>query len=48
MATVEQYRQSIQQILIDRAARSMRSNPQVEAQTVFDRDRDHYQLVYVG
>ena len=48
MATVEQYRQCVQQILSDRAARSLRSNPQVEAQTVFDRDHDHYQLVYVG
>ena len=48
MATVEQYRQFIQRLLSDRASRSMRSNPQVEAQTVFDHDRDHYQLVYVG
>ncbi len=48
MAIVEQYRQYVQQLLSDRAARSMKSNPQVEAQTVFDRDHDHYQLVYVG
>ena len=48
MATVEQYRQYVQQILSDRATRSMKSNPHVEAQTVFDRDHDHYQLVYVG
>jgi hypothetical protein len=48
MASVEQYRQYIQQLLMERAERSMRSNPHVEAQTVFDRDHDHYQLVYVG
>jgi hypothetical protein len=48
MATVEQYRQFIQELLRQRAQRSQRSNPQVEAQTVFDRDHDHYQLVYVG
>ncbi|MCY7274959.1 MAG: XisI protein [Phormidesmis sp. CAN_BIN44] len=48
MESVEKYRQYIQQLLSDRAARSMKSNPQVEAQTVFDRAHDHYQLVYVG
>jgi hypothetical protein len=48
MESVEKYRQYIQQLLSDRAARSMKSNSQVEAQTVFDRDHDHYQLVYVG
>jgi len=48
MATVEQYRQLIEKLLSERAVRSMQSNPQVEAQTVSDRDRDHYQLVYVG
>lgn len=48
MATVEHYRRYIQQLLSQRAERSMRSNPQVEAQTVFDREHDHYQLVYVG
>ncbi|MGV0024187.1 element excision factor XisI family protein [Phormidesmis priestleyi] len=48
MESVEKYRQYIQQLLSGRAARSMKSNLQVEAQTVFDRDHDHYQLVYVG
>lgn len=42
------YRRYIQQLLSGRAARSMNANPQVEAQTVFDLARDHYQLVYVG
>ena len=31
MATVEQYRQMIQKLLSERAARSMQSNSQVEA-----------------
>ena len=45
---VETYRQYIQQLLAERAERSRRSPSQVEAQTVFDTERDHYQLVYVG
>lgn len=48
MEPVEQYRKIIQQLLSDRAERSQRSNSQVEAQTIFDTERDHYQLVYVG
>ena len=50
MDKVELYRQYIQKLLLDRAIRSMK-NPthvEVEAQTVFDREDDHYQLVYVG
>ena len=47
MATVE-YRQYIQKLLQDRAQRSMRSSSSQEAQTIFDVERDHYQLVYVG
>lgn len=48
MEFVEQYRKAIQKLLSDRAERSQRSNSQVEAQTIFDTERDHYQLVYVG
>jgi hypothetical protein len=52
MDKVELYRQHIQKLLRDRAQRSMRNSIQnsmdVEAQTVFDREDDHYQLVYVG
>ncbi|BAU14899.1 XisI protein [Leptolyngbya sp. NIES-3755] len=48
MESVEHYRQIIQKLLSDRAERSQRSNSQVEAQTIFDTERDHYQLVYVG
>ena len=45
---VETYRNYIQQLLTQKAKRSMQSPSQVEAQTVFDTERDHYQLVYVG
>ena len=48
MAFPEQYRQLIQTLLSERANRSQLSNPEIEAQAVFDRDHDHYQLVYVG
>ena len=52
MDKVELYRQHIQKLLRDRAQRSMQNSIQnsmdVEAQTVFDREDDHYQLVYVG
>ncbi|MEL6940424.1 MAG: XisI protein, partial [Cyanobacteria bacterium J06598_1] len=44
----DRYRQHIQQLLSERAERSRQSSNQVEAQTVFDTTRDHYQLVYVG
>ncbi len=45
---VQTYRQYIQQLLTERAERSKQSPSPVEAQTVFDTERDHYQLVYVG
>lgn len=48
MDRIETYRTYIQQLLSDRAACSMRSPSNVEAQTVFDTEQDHYQLVYVG
>ncbi len=48
MDRVEVYRKYIQQLLQERAERSRQSPSQVEAQTIFDTERDHYQLVYVG
>lgn len=47
---VEQYRQYIRHLLSERAQRaSMQRNAQeYEVQTIFDSDRDHYQLLYVG
>ncbi|MGB3292688.1 MAG: XisI protein [Phormidesmis sp.] len=48
MDRVETYRNYIQQLLTERAERSRQSPSQVEAQTIFDTVRDHYQLVFVG
>ncbi len=48
MANLETYRNYIQQLISERAQRSMKANPNVEAQTIFDVERNHYQLVYVG
>lgn len=47
---VEQYRRYIQQLLTQRAARAnaQRQGPEYEVQTLFDQERDHYQLLYVG
>ncbi len=47
---VEQYRQYIQQIFLDRAQLSsmQRNLQEYEIQTIFDTERDHYQLLYVG
>lgn len=47
---VEQYRQYIQHLLAERANRiSPHSNAiEYEVQTVFDVERDHYQLLHVG
>lgn len=47
---VEQYRQHIQQLLTERAERANAQQqwPEYEVQTLFDEDRDHYQLLYVG
>jgi hypothetical protein len=48
MDRVAVYRQYIQQLLREKAERSMQTSRDVEAQTIFDVERDHYQLVYVG
>ncbi|HAX77815.1 MAG TPA: XisI protein [Cyanobacteria bacterium UBA11372] len=47
---VEQYRQFIRHLLSERANRVyIQQNAQeYEVQTVFDSERDHYQLLYVG
>ena len=47
MEKLEQYRNYIQQVLLDHAKRSS-SNDGVETQIIFDPERDHYQLMYVG
>jgi XisI protein len=47
---VEQYRQFIRHLLSERANRSsmQRNVQEYEVQTIFDSERDHYQLLYVG
>lgn len=47
---VVQYRQYIQQLLTERADRANPQGqwPEYEVQTLFDQERDHYQLLYVG
>ena len=45
---VETYRSYIQQLLTEKAERSGQTHKKVDAQTIFDTVRDHYQLVYVG
>jgi hypothetical protein len=47
---IEQYRQHIKQLLTQRAQRAtdQRRWPEYEVQTLFDGERDHYQLLYVG
>ena len=46
MAEIDQYRIWIQQILTEKAQRGGDQN--VEAQTLFDQTRDHYQMIYIG
>ncbi len=47
---VEQYRQYIRQLLLERAERASRQRKasEYEVQTLFDAEHDHYQLLYVG
>ena len=47
---IEQYRQYIQDLLSERAKRASRqpNAREYEVQTIFDSERDHYQLLYVG
>jgi len=46
MAKLNNYRQWIQQILIERAKKA--ADDTMDAQTLFDTEHDHYQLMYVG
>jgi hypothetical protein len=47
MDKLEQYRNFIERILTEHAEISTTTDT-VKAELIFDRDRDHYQLVYVG
>jgi len=46
MASLEQYRVCIQRVLTQHAQQG--GDQQVEAQTIFDTEHDHYQLLYSG
>ena len=46
MEIIAEYRQYIQTLLMSMA--KDREDENVEAQTIFDTERDHYQLIYVG
>ncbi len=46
MDTHTQYRQTIQQLLTERANHAW--DDRLQAQTIFDTEHDHYLLVYVG
>ena len=46
MATLENYRQYIQQLLTEHS--QVIWDKRIQAETIFDVKNDHYQLVYVG
>lgn len=46
MDTQTQYRNHLQTLMKQRAQRAW--DDQIQAQTIFDPENDHYQLVYVG
>ena len=48
--SIEQYRQYIQNILLEKSQRSSKNKifTEYEVQTIFDTERDHYQLLSVG
>jgi hypothetical protein len=48
MDKIAKYRQYIQELIQKKADYSLNFAEDVEAQTIFDVQRDHYQLVYVG
>ena len=47
IAELNEYRKKIQDLLIELAEYGS-SNGEVESQLIFDTERDHYQLAYVG
>lgn len=47
MERIEEYRTYIQQLLSDYAKGSP-SDDEVETELIFDKERDHYQVVYTG
>ena len=47
MAKIEEYRQQIKELLVA-YSQYKKSNSEIEAQTIFDAENNHYQLLYVG
>ncbi len=47
MANLEKYRECIRQLLTEYAQRTA-SNDEIETQTIFDLEKDHYQLINIG
>ncbi len=47
MANLEKYRECIRQLIAAYANR-VSSNDEIEVQTIFDVEKDHYQLLYIG
>jgi len=48
MDKLSEYRQTVQDLLKAHAERSVSSSETIEAELVFDTERDRYQLVHVG
>ncbi|MGB7443883.1 MAG: XisI protein [Coleofasciculaceae cyanobacterium] len=48
MDKIAEYRQKIEKLLKDYAHLSVSDSEKIEAQTVFDRENNHYQVVHVG
>jgi len=48
MDKIDSYRQAIEQILTEHAELTSSKDSGVKAQLIFDRERHHYQLIYVG
>lgn len=47
MEKLEQYRKTIQDLLLNRGNIKL-AHGDVETQVIFDKERDHYQIVHVG
>lgn len=48
MADLEKYRQSLQKLIIEYVKNRKLVNEEVEAKTIFAREQDRYQLIYIG
>ncbi|MCL1463143.1 XisI protein [Argonema galeatum] len=48
MADLEKYRQSIQKVLTEYAKKRSSVNEKFEAKTIFDKEQDRYQLIFIG